>query len=126
MRLFIEIFKLCVTVDRSGSTKLEKMIKEKSFLLLLSATSTRMDPRIEERQLNFFLFPGFVPPFSLKAKIALVIWRPFGRNEKGPLSCDDSVWLFTRPFQKSPDAPFHSLESLDSKFDAFRNGKNIV
>ena len=57
MRLFIEIFKLCVTVDRSGSTKLEKMIKEKSFLLLLSATSTRMDPRIEERQLNFFV-PG--------------------------------------------------------------------
>ena len=89
-----------------------------------------MDPRIEERQLNFFLFPGFVPPFSLKAKIALVIWRPFGRNEKGPLSCDDSVWLFTRPFQKSPDAPFHSLSrSLDSKsraFDAFRNGKNSI
>ena len=64
MRLFIEIFKLCVTVDRSGSTKLEKMIKEKSFLLLLLSAT-----RIEERQLNFFVHGPFVPPFSLKRKL---------------------------------------------------------
>lgn len=64
VRLFKEIFKLCVTVDRSGSTKLEKMIKEKSFLLLLLSAT-----RIEERQLNFFVHGPFVPPFSLKRKL---------------------------------------------------------
>ena len=99
------------------------MIKEKSFF----APFSRMDPRIEERQLNFFLFPGFVPPFSLKAKIALVIWRPLVEMKKGRFLVMIPFGYLRGP-SKSPQM-LHFTLSLDSKsraFDAFRNGKNSI